>query len=99
MRALEPDESVKNGPWFKQWLELRRFTDVEIADRLGVTTATIWNYKRSNEPLKHSILLALDAIDAADLQERLAYRSRLMGDPPPAGGGANGGANGSGRGG
>lgn len=74
-------EPVKNGAWFREWLSLRRFSDIEISERLGVTTQTIWNYKQAEAALKPSILLALDAIDAADLTERLAYRSRLMATP------------------
>lgn len=70
-------DAPKNGIWFSEWLRQRRFSHVQIAERLGVTTATISNYTRSTEPLRTVFLLALDAIDAADIEER--RRSKIMG--------------------
>lgn len=70
-----PPDLRRNGAWFAQWLADRRFTDVEIAKRLGVTTTTIWNYKRSEGELKPNILLALEAIDKEDLERRQALRN------------------------
>ena len=66
---------VKNGQWLTRWLDERRFSDVQIAERLGVTPATIANYKRQTWPLKRYFVLALEAIDAADLEQRLAQRN------------------------
>lgn len=71
--SVLPDEP-KNGNWFCNWLRARRFTDAEIAQRTGLTTATIGNYKRQTTELKLTFLLALEAIDASDLEQRLQER-------------------------
>lgn len=79
--AIDPP---KNGSWFADWLRQRRFSNVQIAERLGVTPMTIYNYTRSLEPLKPAVLLALDAVDAADAEDR----QRLRNSEKIVGGGA-----------
>ena len=60
-----------DGYWFSDWLDRRRFTDSDIAERLGVSPATIWRWKKSPDQLATTVILALRAIDDADIAERV----------------------------
>jgi transcriptional regulator with XRE-family HTH domain len=72
--SAEPTQFC-DGDWFSAWLDRRRFTDSDIADRLGVSPATIWRWKKSPEQLAMTVILALRAIDDADIAERVKASS------------------------
>lgn len=60
-------EKILNGYWLSEWMAERRFTNPLLAERLGVTVPTIWRWRQQSEQLKESTLLALYAIDIAEL--------------------------------
>lgn len=66
-----PDPKIFDGPALTRWMEIWRFSATALADRLGVTTQTLGNWRRSGEPLRPWIRLALEAIEADEERKRV----------------------------
>lgn len=64
----------RTGAWFTQWMETRRFTIKALAKRLGVSENTIGNWRCTMSELPTRTILALDAIDEAEIKQRILER-------------------------